>query len=95
MRKKHNNKEFITAVNTMPDTMDCTISAKNMPNGKYRVLGENRTVEVKNGKLTDKFIGYATHIYTNDDKFTAPVDVTALEKEIKKVDDAARSALKK
>ena len=95
MRKKHNNKEFITAVNTMPDTMDCTVSAKGMPNGKYRVLGENRTVEVKNGKLTDKFIGYATHIYTNDDKFTAPVDVTALEQEIKKVDDAARAALKK
>ena len=95
MRKKHNNKEFIVAVNTMPDTMDCTISAKGMPDGKYRVLGENRTVEVKNGKLTDNFIGYVTHIYTNDANFTAPVDVAALEKEIKKVDDAARAALQK
>ena len=95
MRKKHNNKEFIVAVNTMPDTMNCTISAKGMPDGKYRVLGENRTVEVKNGKLTDNFIGYVTHIYTNDANFTAPVDVAALEKEIKKVDDAARAALQK
>ena len=92
MRKKHNGKEFIFAVNTMPNKISCTLSGSRLPDGKYRVLGENRTVEVKAGKLNDLFTGYMTHIYTNDKDFPAPVDIKALETEIAKLDVSARKA---
>jgi len=92
MRKKHKGKEFIFAVNTMPDTLDCTLTGPGLPDGRYRVLGENRTVEVRNGKLNDSFVGYMTHIYTNDADYPAPVDIAALEGEIAKVDVIARKA---
>ncbi len=94
MRKKHNNKEFIIAVNSMPDTLKCNIGGKNLPDGTYRVLGENRTVTVKNGKFSDTFTNYATHIYTNDANYSNGVDIAALEAEIKKADEAALEEIK-
>jgi len=87
MRKKHNGKEFIMAVNTMPDEFRCTLSG--LPDGQYRVLGENRSVEVKNGILNDLFAGFMTHLYTNAADFPAPVDIAALEKEIRETDAKA------
>ena len=90
MRKKYNGKEFIFAVNTMPDKIDAGLTG--LPDGKYRVLGENRTVEVRNGKLNDSFVGYMTHIYTNAADYPAPVDIFALEAEIARADSAAREA---
>lgn len=91
MRKKHNNKEFIVAVNTMPDELKADFSGSGLPDGEYRVLGENRTVTVKDGKLNDSFPGYMTHIYTNDDSFTSPVDIAALEEEIRQAEAACAS----
>ena len=84
LRKKHNGGEFVIAVNTMSDECDCGITGENLPDGKYRVLGENREVEVRDGKLTDHFGGFATHIYTNDASYPVPVDIEALESEIAK-----------
>ena len=92
MRKKHEGKEFIFAVNTMSGAIECTLSGPGLPDGKYRVLGENRTVEVRNGKLNDSFAGFMTHIYTNAADYPAPVDIAALEAEIAKVDAPARKA---
>ena len=94
MRKKYNNKEYITAVNSMPDTLKCTISGKGMADGTYQVLGENRTITVKNGKFTDSFEAHTAHIYTNDMSCKSPVDIPALEAEIKKLDTEAKEALK-
>ena len=74
----------------MPDEISCTLSG--LPDGKYRFLGENRTVNVKNGKLNDRLTGHTACIYTNDEQFPAPVDIKALETEIAKVDAAARKA---
>ncbi|MBQ9336509.1 MAG: hypothetical protein IJS14_04340 [Lentisphaeria bacterium] len=92
MRKKHEGKEFIFAVNTMPDSIDCTLTGPGLADGKYRVLGENRTVEVRNGRLEDSFVGYMTHFYTNDAGYPAPVDIAALEAEIAEADANARKA---
>ena len=78
----------------LDDTIKCTISGKNLPDGTYRVLGENRTVSVKNGKFSDTFTNYATHIYTNDANYSNGVDIAALEAEIKKVDEAALAEIK-
>lgn len=94
MRKRHNGKEFIIAVNTMPDEQNCTVSSPDLPNGQYRVLGENRIVEVRDGKLNDRFIGYMTHIYTNDLNIKAPVDIAALEKEIQATSAAALKSIR-
>ena len=58
------------------------------------VLGENRTVTVKNGKFSDTFTNYATHIYTNDANYSNGVDIAALEAEIKKADKAALEEIK-
>ena len=91
MRKKHGGKEFIFAVNTMPEEAQITLSGKDLPDGEYRVLGENRTVAVKDGTLNDSFPGYMTHIYTNDDSFTSPVDIAALEEEIRQAEAACAS----
>ena len=77
----------------MPDTYNCTLSG-NMPDGTYQVLGENRTVTVKNGKLNDKFVGYMTHIYTNDLKYKSAIDIAALENEIKLADEKAKEEIK-
>ncbi len=94
MRKKYNNKEYIVAVNSMPNAMNCTISGKGLADGTYQVVGENRTVTVKNGKFTDNFEAHTAHIYTNDMSCKSPVDIPALEAEIKKLDIAAKEAVK-
>ena len=91
MRKRHNGREFIFAVNTMPDELKADFSGGDLPDGEYRVLGENRTVTVRDGKLNDSFTGYMTHIYTNDDSFTSLVDISALEAEIAKAEAACTS----
>ena len=90
MRKKHIGKEFIIAVNTMPDDVTGTISAADLPDGTYRVLGENRTIKVKNGKLNDRFSGFMTHIYTNDATFPTPVDLSALGNKIRQEYESLR-----
>ena len=90
MRKNHNGKEFIFAVNTIPDKIDAGLTG--LPDGQYRVLGENRTVEVRNGKLNDPLSGHTACIYTNDEQIPTPVDIRALETEIAKIDAAARKA---
>ena len=95
MRKKHNGKDFIIAVNTMPDDVTCTISAADLPDGTYRVLGENRAIEVKNNRLNDRFSGFMTHIYTNDATFPTPVDLSALENKIRKENDSLRKNIAK
>ena len=95
MRKKHNGKEFIIAVNTMPDDVTCTISAADLPGGTYRVLGENRTIKVKNGKWNDCFSGFMTHIYTNDATFPTPIDLSALVNKIRKENESLRKNIAK
>ena len=94
MRKKYNNKDYIVAANSMPDTLKCTISGKGLADGTYQVVGENRTVTVKNGKFNDSFEAHSAHIYTNDMSYKSPVDIPALEAEIKKLDTEALAALK-
>ena len=93
MRKKYNNKEYIVAVNSMPDTLKCTISGKDLADGTYQVVGENRTVTVKNGKFNDSFEAHTAHIYTNDMSYKSPVNIPELEAEIKKLDTEALAAL--
>ena len=84
IRKMHNGGEFVIAVNTVSDECECGITGEKLPDGKYRVLGENREVDVRDGKLTDRFGGFETHIYTNDARYPVPVDIEALESEIAK-----------
>jgi len=90
MRKKHLGGEFVIAVNTMPDEYDCGIIGADLPDGAYRVLGENRTIVIRDGKLNDHFSGFATHIYTNDSTFLAPVDLATLTNEISKAKAASQ-----
>ncbi|NTV30871.1 hypothetical protein HGA91_02735 [candidate division WWE3 bacterium] len=40
-----------------------TARIENIPNGTYEVYGENRTVSVTNGSITDTFLPYGYHIY--------------------------------
>ena len=73
----------------MPDRLNCTISGKGLTDGIYQVVGENRTITVKNGKFEDSFEAHTAHIYTNDMDYKSPVDIPALEAEIKKLDTEA------
>lgn len=40
-----------------------TFSIDNWQNGSVKVIGEDRTIPLQNGKFTDSFGGYATHLY--------------------------------
>ena len=51
--------------------------------------GRTNTVEVKNGQLTDRFPGFMTHVFTNAADLSAPVDIAALEAEIRETDEKA------
>ena len=81
--KEYKGKRYIICVNVEPEELNVEI---NVPENikKFKVISENRIVEVKNGKFSDKFLPYEVHIYTDDLNFQDLVDLKKVEEEIKK-----------
>jgi hypothetical protein len=81
--KEYKGKRYIICVNVEPEELGVEMK---VPEGvkKMKVISENRTVEVKDGKFFDKFLPYEVHIYTDDLNFQDVVDLKKVEEEIKK-----------
>jgi hypothetical protein len=61
LAKKDGKAHYIFAVAMRNGPTNVTLSVRS---GKHvEVLGENRTLRVKNGKFTDEFSGYGVHLY--------------------------------
>ena len=61
MTKKQSMTNYLFAVAMRPGDTKATFEVKQ---GKMaEVLGENRTIEIKNGKFTDDFSYYGVHLY--------------------------------
>lgn len=61
MAKKHNGTSYIFAVAMRPGLTDATFEVEE---GKYvEVIGENRTITIKERRFSDCFSEYAVHLY--------------------------------
>lgn len=64
MTKKHNGATYIFAVSMYKRDTNATFSIDGLTGANSaEVLGENRTIPVKDGMFKDDFTGYAVHIY--------------------------------
>jgi hypothetical protein len=60
--KQEGGRRVLIAVNRGPAPVEVALKVP-VPAGTAAVLGENRTVEVKNGEIRDRFAAYGTHLY--------------------------------
>jgi len=63
MVKKYGGATYLFAVNMKRQAEKPEITVAGVRNGTAEVLFENRTVEVRNGKIVDEFAPYAVHRY--------------------------------
>ena len=79
---KLNGQLFVIACNTAPKTVAARV---NIPGatGQVRVVSESRQLPASDGRLTDSFAPYATHIYTTDSAFQSPIRLGEIENTIK------------
>jgi hypothetical protein len=61
MTKNQGKENYIFAVAMRPGSTSATFKIKE--GKKVEVIGENRTIKVKNGKFSDDFLDYAVHLY--------------------------------
>ncbi|SKB38040.1 alpha-amylase family protein [Daejeonella lutea] len=61
MTKRDKNAEYIFAVAMRKEGTKSTFTV--LKGKKAEVLGENRTISIKNGKFSDDFDGYGVHLY--------------------------------
>jgi Carbohydrate family 9 binding domain-like/F5/8 type C domain len=83
--KISNGKTFIFAVNTSDKKLTEKISISGSKITELQVLSEARTVAMNKNIFSDKFLPYATHIYTNDKNIgTKLISIKGINKEIAK-----------
>ena len=63
MVKKHDGATYVMAVNMKKQAEKPEITVAGVRNAQAEVLFENRTVEVRNGRIVDDFAPYAVHRY--------------------------------
>ena len=76
--KKLNGKHFLIAVNPYPENAKAEIIWSDGNIRSLRVLGEKRTIPVKNGRFTAEFSPYMVHIFTDDANYPEGVDIAAV-----------------
>ena len=64
--KKVGKHYWLLTCSTVKDPVNAVINLPELGNRKLHVWREGRAVEVKNGKFSDKFNNFDTHIYTTD-----------------------------
>ena len=88
--KKHKGDFWIFAGSFKPETLQANMEIPALKDCKLYVFGENRTVEVKDGKFSDTFKNFDTHIYTTNEKMAKAIDFAAVEKSIQKAYEKRR-----
>ncbi len=63
MVKKHEGSTYVFAVNMFNEPEKPTVTVPGVGDAEVRVLGEDRTVQVRGGKLSEPFDPYAVHLY--------------------------------
>ena len=84
MVKKHKGELWIFAGSFDEKTLNAQMLIPELGSRKLHVFGENRTVDVKDGKFTDTFKNFDTHIYTTDAARANAINFAAVESEIEK-----------
>jgi hypothetical protein len=73
---------FVIACNTVPKTVSARVDVPGVT-GQMQVVSESRQLSASDGRLTDTFAPYATHIYTTDSAFQSPIRLGEIESTIK------------
>ena len=76
--RKLNGRNFVIAVNPQTTAIDAEITWPDSRTETLRVLGEKRSVYLKNGKIVKTFAPYAVHVYTDDSQYPEGVDIAAI-----------------
>jgi hypothetical protein len=63
MGRRHGGATYVFAVGTRGRATGASFTLTGVINGTAEVIGEGRTVEVKDGKFGDQFGGYGVHLY--------------------------------
>ena len=63
MVKKYKGSTYLFTVGMRPQATVANFAVKGMKDATAEVIGENRTIAVKNGKFKDEFKPYAVHLY--------------------------------
>lgn len=67
LKETADGRRLVIALNTSQETVTTAeIGISGMEQGEAAVVGEGRTIAVKNGKLTDRFEPLAVHLYLAD-----------------------------
>lgn len=66
--REYQNQRYMIVLNRSMQEQQGVISGIT-PNGKWNVLGENRSIEVAAGKLSDTFAPFAVHVYSTSTEF--------------------------
>ena len=82
--RKLNGRNFVIAVNPQTSAVDAEIVWPDSRTETLRVLGEKRSVALKNGKIVKTFAPYAVHVYTDDSQYPEGVDIAAVTDKIAK-----------
>ena len=72
----------VIACNVAPKTIAAHINTPGVT-GQVQVVSESRQLLASDGRLTDVFAPYATHIYTTDAAFRSPIRLGEIENAIK------------
>lgn len=83
--KRYDGKNYLIVANRSDKMVDGAMAAP-LPDAMLTVLGENRAVALKNGKLSDRFTPYAVHVYSDGAAWPAPLwPLTPLDGKFEKV----------
>jgi hypothetical protein len=77
-----NGQLFVIACNATPKTVAARVNTPGVT-AQVQVVSESRQLPASDGRLTDTFGPYATHIYTTDPTFHSPIRLGEIEKTIK------------
>jgi hypothetical protein len=69
--RRLNGATYVIAANSWTDRATVRLSVDGLRDGQLAVLGERRTVQVRDGAFVDSFRGLGVHVYVAPPSFQA------------------------
>ena len=85
LAKKYGGHWYVFAVNASPRRQRVRLAFEDAGVERLRVISEDRSVDVKDGRLLDSFEKFETHIYTTSAKDLGLEDTTTIETECRQL----------
>lgn len=63
---------YLIAVNSSSSRQEAEMRMSEGPSGNWNVIGEERSVDVRSGRIVDRFSPYETHVYTTNSEIKLP-----------------------